>query len=486
MSVQAAREERPTCTDGAYSARVEWLFVVVPAVAFGALVGWLARAGVAARVAGAAPERRLWRDATTGNGGQPTERGPDERVEMNHEVSDAGVADVLAVLGDIAIVIDSSDAVVMHSPSAAPLGLVRDANLAHAALREVVRGVRRDQVIREVELEVPRGPIGEGTLALDVRVAPLGARHVLLLVEDRTQARRVEEVRRDFMANVSHELKTPVGGISLLAEAIADAADDPEAVARFAGRIRAESQRLTTLVYEIVELSRLQAQESGAQMSLVDVGAVARDAIEGTRTVAEARNIEFVEVLDPQTLVYGDPGLLRTAIANLLTNAVNYSTERTRVAVSARNRGFVVEVAVSDQGQGIPAAELDRIFERFYRIDAARSRATGGTGLGLAIVKHICANHGGEVTVWSQEGHGSTFTIRLPAASHGPVPGAQAESESPEEAEPELPVRPDDRTDPLTRSQRPKPTSTPSSRARSVGEPGELSGVSGVRTPSER
>lgn len=157
-------------------------------------------------------------------------------------------------------------------------------------------------------------------------------------------------------------------------------------------------------------------------MVLVDIGAVARDAIEGTRTLADARGIEFVEVLDPHTCVYGDPGLLRTAIGNLLTNAVNYSPPRTRVAVSARTRGFVVEVAVSDQGQGIPAAERERIFERFYRIDAARSRATGGTGLGLAIVKHICANHGGEVTVWSQERHGSTFTIRLPAAAHGPMP----------------------------------------------------------------
>lgn len=389
---------------------MEWLEVAVLAVCVGVVVGLVAIRQLHPGRPGrrhAQPEPSRARPALAGN---PAD-----------EIDDAGVADVLAVLGDIAIVVDVNDTVVMHSQSAVPLGLVRDSDLTHTALRTVVRGVRRDGVIRQMDLDVPRGPIGEGTLSLNVRVAPLGARHVLLLVEDRTQARRVEEVRRDFVANVSHELKTPVGGISLLAEAIADASDDPEAVARFASRIGAESRRLSTLVAEIVELSRLQTQQDDPPDTLVDMAVVTREAVDATRTLAEGRDIVFAEAIAEQSWVYGDANQLRTAVGNLLTNAVNYSPRHTRVAVTVRTRGFVIEVAVADQGTGIAAADLDRIFERFYRADPARSRATGGTGLGLAIVKHVCSNHGGEVTVWSSEGHGSTFTIRLPSASHGPA-----------------------------------------------------------------
>ena len=412
-----ARHAARTCGDAAYPAGVEWLLGAGFAVAVGAVIGWLAHALVRSRVPG--------RAAASG----PLTDGGVATAPASGEITDAGVTEVLAVLGNIAIVVDTDDRVVMHSPSAVPLGLVRDADLAHASMREVVRGVRRDGVIRELELEVPRGPMGEGLLALDVRVAPLGAAHVLLLVEDRTRARRVEEVRRDFVANISHELKTPVGGISLLAEAIADAADDPETVARFAGRIGAESRRLSTLVHEIVELSRLQSQEAGTQTTLVDVAVAAREAISHARTIAEARDITFVASLEPHSCVYGDPALLGTAILNLLTNAVNYSPRHTRVAVTVRTRGFVVEASVADQGRGIPAADLDRIFERFYRVDPARSRATGGTGLGLAIVKHVCANHGGEVTVWSSEGNGSTFTIRLPELTEASAQSRSAPSD---------------------------------------------------------
>lgn len=437
-----ARHAARTCGDAAYPAGVEWLLGAVLAVAAGAVIGWLAHGRLHSRAHTPAP--------TTCDRGVVA-------APAAGEITDAGVPEVLAVLGHIAIVVDANDGVVMHSPTAVPLGLVRDADLAHASMREVVRGVRRDGVIRELELEVPRGPLGEGLLALDVRVAPLGASHVLVLVEDRTRARRVEEVRRDFVANISHELKTPVGGISLLAEAIVDAADDPETVARFAGRIGTESRRLGTLVHEIVELSRLQSQEAGTQTTLVDVADVAREAIGHARTIAEARDMTFVASLEPHTCVYGDPALLGTAILNLLTNAVNYSPRHTRVAVTVRTRGFVVEVAVADQGRGIPAADLDRIFERFYRVDPARSRATGGTGLGLAIVKHVCANHGGEVTVWSSEGIGSTFTIRLPTAAHGPLPDHRHDRD--ERSDPDDPADPDDA------SAAPRPAGLPSATA---------------------
>jgi two-component system sensor histidine kinase SenX3 len=332
-----------------------------------------------------------------------------------------GVGDVLSVLRSIAVVVDGSDAVVNTSASAVSYGLVRHGELVHHELRHLARQVRRDGVIREAELDLARGPNPEASVVMRVRVAPLGVAHVLILAEDHTHARRVEEVRRDFVANVSHELKTPVGGISLLAEAVLDAKDDPEAVTRFAQRIQVESTRLGRLVTEIVDLSRLQVADTLHEPDLVDVAAVVGEAVDRVRVAAEAKDIDLVVATEGSLKVFGDNDLLVTAVANLVTNAVNYSDPRTRVGVGARELDDTVEIAVSDQGQGIPATEQERIFERFYRVDAARSRATGGTGLGLAIVKHICNNHGGEVTVWSEEGRGSTFTMRLPAAAERPA-----------------------------------------------------------------
>ncbi|NMM23169.1 MAG: two-component sensor histidine kinase [Phycicoccus sp.] len=327
-----------------------------------------------------------------------------------------GVSAVLAVLSSGAIVLDAADAVVSTSPWAVAHGLVRDDNLIHDELRDLARQVRRDGEIQEVELDLPRGPLGRGRITVGVRVAPLGSAFVLLLVDDRTTARRVEEVRRDFVVNVSHELKTPVGGLVLLSDAVLEAKDDPEAVVRFARRMQVESTRLTSLVQEIVDLSRLQIADTLHEPVPVDVALAATAAIDQSRLVAESRAIEVVSSLAPGVQVFGDADLLTTAIRNLVGNAIHYSDPGTRVAVSVRSEEGLVEIAISDQGHGIHKSEQARIFERFYRVDAARSRDTGGTGLGLAIVKHICANHGGEVTVWSEEGHGSTFTMRLPAA----------------------------------------------------------------------
>ena len=332
-----------------------------------------------------------------------------------------GVSDVLAVLRSSAIVLDETDGVVNNSPSAVAYGLVRRGELVHAELRHLARRVRRDGVIREVELELPRGPMGRGSAVMRARVAPLGSAHVLLLVEDHTAARRVEEVRRDFVANVSHELKTPVGGLALLAEAVADAKDDPEAVARFAERMHVEVTRLSRLVKEVVELSRLQVADTLHEPRLVTIDSVVQEAIDYSRIELDAKEMDIVARVDDDLKVYGDSELLVTAVRNLIGNAVAYSAEGTRVGVGSRRVGDIIEISVTDQGIGIPPAEQQRIFERFYRVDTARSRATGGTGLGLSIVKHICANHGGDVTVWSEEGRGSTFTMRLPAAAERPA-----------------------------------------------------------------
>ncbi|MGB7819566.1 MAG: ATP-binding protein, partial [Ornithinibacter sp.] len=349
-----------------------------------------------------------------------SERSLDAPVLADDSSLPPGVGDVLSVLRSIAVVIDGSDAVVNTSASAVSHGLVRHGELVHQELRDLARSVRRDGMIREVELDLARGPTAQASAVMRVRLAPLGLSHVLVLAEDLTHARRVEEIRRDFVANVSHELKTPVGGISLLAEAVLDGKDDPEAVTRFAQRIQVESTRLSRLIQEIVDLSRLQVADTLHEPVLVDVGEVVGEAVDRVRVAAEARSIEVQVATEDGLRVFGDADLLVTAVGNLVTNAVNYSDADTRVGVGARRVGETVEVTVTDQGQGIPAGEQERIFERFYRVDAARSRATGGTGLGLAIVKHICANHGGDVAVWSQEGRGSTFTMRLPAAADRP------------------------------------------------------------------
>jgi two-component system, OmpR family, sensor histidine kinase SenX3 len=342
----------------------------------------------------------------------------------------AGATEVLSVLPSAAVVLDLADAVANASPAAYAFGLVRGHDLVHAELRDMAADVRRSGLVQERELELPRGPFGRARLVVHARVAPLGADHILVLVDDRTEARRVEEVRRDFTANVSHELKTPLGALHLLAEAVQDAADEPEAVRRFAARMLQESVRLSTLVQEIIDLSRLQVADALRPPEPVEVGEAVAEAVDRCRLVAQAKGIDVVIGGDVGAVVLGHHNLLVTAVRNLVDNAISYSGEGTRVGVGVRREGDLVEVSVSDQGIGIATADQSRIFERFYRVDPARSRATGGTGLGLSIVKHVVANHGGEVTVWSMPGQGSTFTLRLPesatpdAAAAAPKPGA--------------------------------------------------------------
>lgn len=325
-----------------------------------------------------------------------------------------GAAEVLAVIGRAYIVADAIDGVVRASPGAYAFGLVRGHTIVSEELLEIARRVRRDDVIEEHQLELPRGPLGQGSLILHVRVATVGGEYILILADDRTEITRTAEVRNDFVANVSHELKTPVGGISLLAEALADAAGDEEAVRRFAGRMHKESARLSALVQDIIELSRLQGTDMVDRARPVDLNRLVHDAVESNRLNAENRNITVVVGGAVEGEVYGDAPMLTTALRNLIDNAIRYSPEGSQVGVGLRSREGMAQVSVADQGPGIAPEEQDRIFERFYRVDSARSRHTGGTGLGLSIVKHVVANHGGEVSLWSQPGQGSTFTVRLP------------------------------------------------------------------------
>ena len=352
------------------------------------------------------------------------------------------VDDVLSVLPSSGIVLDRKTNVVACSPSAVSHGLVRGTALTYPALLTLARRAQAEGGVMQEQLALPRGPGVDARRVVSARAARLGDEHVLLLVEDRSHAYLVEEVRRDFLANVSHELKTPVGGILLLAEAVKGARDDPEAVARFAKRMRKEARRLDHLVTDIVQLSRLQSEDRLSDPVEVDLARVVNEAVDDVRVAAEEKEIDLVIVSDKRCWVWGDRGLLVTAVRNLVVNAVAYSGSGTRVAIRARVApDGAREVIVTDQGTGIPESELGRIFERFYRVDAARSRSTGGTGLGLSIVKHVCANHGGDVTVWSELGRGSTFTIRLPAPSYGPsetkadtgIPASPSDTDQPKE-----------------------------------------------------
>nr|WP_242384335.1 ATP-binding protein [Thermobispora bispora] len=343
-----------------------------------------------------------------------------------------GVASVLAVLPSSAVVLDRDDRVLRASPAARAFGLVRGDTLMAAELLAMARKVRRDGEIRESEIETRGGRFGQDTTTFAVRVAPLGTDgQVLVLAEDQTERQRVEAVRRDFVANVSHELKTPVGALSLLAETVMAAADDPEAVRRFAGRMQHEAARLTNLIQDLITLSRIQGGEPIPSPAPVLVDDVIREAIDRCNTKASAKGIQLVTAGAQGLQVWGDDDLLVTALRNLIDNAIAYSPEKTRVVVSSRSAHGHVEVSVADQGIGIPEEAQQRIFERFFRVDAARSRATGGTGLGLAIVKHVAVAHGGEVTVWSKEGSGSTFTLRLPAYAGEP---ASSRTDTPVEA----------------------------------------------------
>ncbi|MBM7798307.1 two-component system sensor histidine kinase SenX3 [Microlunatus panaciterrae] len=332
-----------------------------------------------------------------------------------------GVAEVLGVLRSAAVVVGPHDQVLQYSDPARTMGLVRGSRVSPGELLELVRTVRRDGKIRTIDLEVKRGS-GPAALYLSIRVAPLAEELILILAEDKTVARRVEETRRDFVANVSHELKTPIGAILLLSEAVEDAADDPEAVRKFAGRMGVESRRLTDLVAQIIDLSRLQADSPLLQAEEIDVDQVLADAVDRCRVDAERRQVSLTVAGTRGCRVLGNTRQLTTAVGNLVENAIIYSDPGARVAVAAHVNAEVdddyVEITVSDNGIGIAPSEVQRIFERFYRVDYARSRANGGTGLGLSIVKHVAAAHGGDVDVWSQPGQGSTFTLRIPAHLH--------------------------------------------------------------------
>ena len=322
------------------------------------------------------------------------------------------------------VVVDREERAILVNPAARAMGVIVGDSLSFPRLVEIARSCFDSGEYVTATADLPIARLGREPIALAITAIPLPSENgerieaVGLLLADVSDQRRLEAVRRDFVANVSHELKTPVGALSLLAEAIQDASGDPAAVDRFAGRMQHEASRLAKLVNELMELSRVQGVDPMPGATVVDVREMINDAVERTRLAADQASVDVTVRAEPGLRVRGNKAQLATAVANLVDNAIAYRGTGDRVSVTALAAGAgdaqTVDIAVSDQGIGIAEADRDRIFERFYRVDQARSRATGGTGLGLAIVKNIVTNHLGSVGVWSAEGAGSTFTIRLP------------------------------------------------------------------------
>jgi two-component system sensor histidine kinase SenX3 len=335
-------------------------------------------------------------------------------VEEASSVVPQGAVDVLDSMDDAACVVDPSGLVLAISHAAARFGIEVGATLDIPELRELVRSVRSSGASATETMRITRPGVSLDPRLVSARASALGARFTLLIVRDVTEQERLDQVRRDFVANTSHELKTPVGAVSLLAEAIESAADDPAQVRIFASRISAEAARLGQLTGRIMSLSRLQAADGITDFDPVAMDEVITASIEAHAVQADSAGVELIRGGDRGAFVRGDAQILIEAVGNLIANAIVYSPRGSRVGVGVKIEGETLEIAVSDQGIGISESDRERIFERFYRADEARSRRTGGTGLGLSIVKHATQRHGGEVRVWSRPSRGSTFTMVLP------------------------------------------------------------------------
>lgn len=357
--------------------------------------------------------------------GRARVRDADTRTAAAQERADVGVAaersevqrltQALHTVPDALVVVDREGVEVYRNRAAVRFADARHADAVAAQLidRLVARALAGETCTRELPLF---GPPREVLL---ITASPVTAEGQIVgataLVEDVTELRRVESVRRDFVANVSHELKTPIGALTLLAETIA-AADDPEAARGLLDQMVHEADRLARIVDDLLDLGLIEAQEAPTR-ERVPLAVLLDEAVERVRALALAKGIPIVYQAPPADVAIScDPIQLVSAFTNLLDNAVKYSDEHGSVEVGATVDGGRVMVWVHDRGIGIPSRDLERIFERFYRVDRARSRATGGTGLGLSIVRHVAQVHGGEVTVDSVEGEGSTFRVSLPVS----------------------------------------------------------------------
>jgi two-component system sensor histidine kinase SenX3 len=346
------------------------------------------------------------------------------RLRLSNRV-DSSIPDALAIalpaLSEAGLVLDPQDRVVRATQEAHSLGLIKNKKLRHAKLLTLVEKTRSSKILGKARAKdlTLTASLSETKLHVKAKAVNLGAGFVMLLVEDLTEAQALEATRRDFVANISHELKTPIGSIVLLSEAIQSAIDDPRQLRKFTKSLEAEANRLGDLVQEIIELSKVQSADLSVTSTSVNLLGVLEEAIAQTKVLANKSQIEIELEAEKNVIVFGDRQLLTAAARNLIENAISYSDQGKPVKVSLRVRGKLAEIVVRDKGIGISALEQDRIFERFYRVDQSRSRKTGGTGLGLSITRNIIQKHFGQITVKSKINSGSSFRIRLPLAVSG-------------------------------------------------------------------
>ncbi len=333
-------------------------------------------------------------------------------------IRNRALKDIVELIPSAAMIVDGNNQVITSNSACIPLRLISDERISIPEIRELndqASQTKNAQTIEQLFITTdPTIPDWEAA----VNISPIDDKYSLVLITDLSEERRLNEVRRDFVANVSHELKTPVGALSLLSEAITAAGTDQEQIKKFSTRMQLEVKRLTELITDLVELSEVQGDKLMRNFEPVNLVSVINESVDVAKLYAQEKkiNINSPQNLSP-VMVLGDQRQLVTALSNLITNAIRYSPAHTNVGIGLRIENDVAQISVTDQGVGISEADQVRIFERFYRVDPARSRETGGTGLGLAIVKYICANHGGECTVWSRKNQGSTFTINLPIYS---------------------------------------------------------------------
>lgn len=352
-------------------------------------------------------------------------------AQRNADKVSQELRDVLTLIPSGVVMVGPHDEILVANEQALTLNLARGNRLGFPELLELVRTVRASG-------EPYRGPVtramlpGSDPVDIQARLAPFDDDRVLVLADDDSSQRRVDAVRRDFVANISHELKTPIGAVSVLSEAVEAAYDDPEAVKKFATRLQMETARLAELINQIIDLSRLQSEDPMLASEVVDINDVVTEAVSRSRERANQREVSLIVARTGEAFVLGDQWQLTDAVTNLVQNAISYSGERARVTISVMCVGTdsdpQVEIKVSDNGIGIRPEDQERVFERFYRVDYGRSRESGGTGLGLSIVRHIAGAHGGSIRLWSRPGQGSTFTLSLPTYL-GPRPDAETDEE---------------------------------------------------------
>lgn len=337
-----------------------------------------------------------------------------ERYSQAQTLSDSA-AELLEVLAPAGMVLNPSNLIVRVTGGALASGLVDGRRLVHKKLNDLVSKARESEDVHSLDVSLTAKLKG-GKLFISARAKAIGEGNVLLIVDDRTESHRLDEMRKDFLANISHELKTPIGAVGLLAEAMQSNLDQPEVLAKLVKSIGKEAKRLSALVKDIIQLSRIQSSSTAANSDVVDLRAVVSDAIDRNSWRSEKMSVAVhFDVKAGQIFVYGDAEMLTVAVKNLVENAIIYSNRGSLVGVSIQDEEGVARIIVKDSGIGIPKEEQARVFERFYRVDQSRSRETGGTGLGLSIVKHAAISHLGDVQLFSKPGVGSTFTLLLPS-----------------------------------------------------------------------